>query len=234
MKSGRKFRTMTFLAEHNQRNCRNNLWSGEMLRLPGTENRTTTVSSRGSTCKVGAWLRIPERQRGVPMRKVIGVLLAGFTLVGILMSWEVAAGQSQTSPLPELPADLPKDAEIRTFLIDKTPQGQDAVWKDADGTIHEFFQFNDRGRGPKIYSTYRLNAAGIVVEEASKGVDYMKNPVTENFLLREYEEGDFYRAFSIHESIDSSRIEAECKNGVLIVHLPKTEAVRPRQIAVRS
>ena len=121
------------------------------------------------------------------MRKVIGVLLAGFTLVGILMSWEVAAGQSQTSPLPELPADLPKDAEIRTFLIDKTPQGQDAVWKDADGTIHEFFQFNDRGRGPKIYSTYRLNAAGIVVEEASKGVDYMKNPVTENFLLRDGE-----------------------------------------------
>src|SRR2546421_6923487 len=39
-------------------------------------------------------------------------------------------------------------------------------------------------------------------------------------LLQEYEDGDFYRAFTIHESIDSSRIEAECKNGVLVVHLP--------------
>ena len=54
----------------------------------------------------------------------------------------------------------------------------------------------------------------------------------ENFLLQEYDEGDFYRAFSISESIDPSRIEAACKNGVLTVHLPKTEAARPRQIKV--
>jgi len=52
------------------------------------------------------------------------------------------------------------------------------------------------------------------------------------FLLREYDEGDFYRAFTIHESIDASRIEAQCKGGVLTVHLPKTEAVKPRQIKV--
>src|SRR5258707_686561 len=32
-------------------------------------------------------------------------------------------------------------------------------------------------------------------------------------LLEEYEVGDFYRVFSIHESIDAGRIEAECKNG---------------------
>jgi len=53
-------------------------------------------------------------------------------------------------------------------------------------------------------------------------------------LLQEYDEGDFYRAFAIHESIDNNRIAAECKNGVLTVHLPKTEAARPRQIAVRG
>ena len=56
----------------------------------------------------------------------------------------------------------------------------------------------------------------------------------ENFLLREYDEGDFYRAFSIHESIDSNQIAAECKNGVLTIHLPKAEAVRLRQINVRA
>jgi HSP20 family protein len=53
------------------------------------------------------------------------------------------------------------------------------------------------------------------------------------YLLQEYEDGDFYRAFSIHESIDAGRIEAECKSGVLIVHLPKAEAARPRQIKVK-
>ena len=53
-------------------------------------------------------------------------------------------------------------------------------------------------------------------------------------LLQEYDEGDFYRAFTIHESIDAERISAESKNGVLTVHLPKVEAVRPRQIKVRG
>jgi len=54
------------------------------------------------------------------------------------------------------------------------------------------------------------------------------------FLAQEYETGDFYRTFTIHESIDPTRIEAECKHGVLTVHLPKSEAVRPRQIQVRG
>ena len=55
-----------------------------------------------------------------------------------------------------------------------------------------------------------------------------------HLLLGEYQEGDFYRVFQIHESIDSTRIAAECTNGVLIVHLPKVEAARPRQISVKG
>jgi HSP20 family protein len=55
-----------------------------------------------------------------------------------------------------------------------------------------------------------------------------------NFLLNEYEVGDFYRAFTIHESIDSGKISAECKNGVLVVHLPKVAQAQPRQIAVQA
>jgi HSP20 family protein len=53
-------------------------------------------------------------------------------------------------------------------------------------------------------------------------------------LLQEYEEGDFYRTFAIHESINAGGISAECKNGMVTVHLPKVEAVQPRQIAVKS
>jgi len=118
------------------------------------------------------------------MRSLIVSFLTGITLAGMLLCYAMAAGQSQNSPLPELPADVPKDAEIRTFLTDKTPQGQDAVWRDSDGTIHEFFQFNDRGRGPKTYSTYRLSADGVVIAEETKGVDYMKNPIAETFAFR--------------------------------------------------
>jgi HSP20 family protein len=60
-------------------------------------------------------------------------------------------------------------------------------------------------------------------------------PARPGAMLRcEYEEGDFYRSFSIHESIDSNKIEAECKNGVLTVHLPKVAAAQPKQIRVRG
>lgn len=52
-------------------------------------------------------------------------------------------------------------------------------------------------------------------------------------LVREYEVGDFHRAFRIDETIDSTKIEGECKNGVLTVHLPKMEARKPRTINVK-
>jgi HSP20 family molecular chaperone IbpA len=59
-------------------------------------------------------------------------------------------------------------------------------------------------------------------------------PRPEQFYQWEYEEGDFFRVFQVHESIDGTRIAAECKNGVLTVHLPKVEAARPRQVKVRG
>jgi imidazolonepropionase-like amidohydrolase len=92
----------------------------------------------------------------------------------------VFAQQGQ-SPMPALPSDVPKDATIWMLLSDNTPSGQDAVWITADGVVHEFFQFNDRGRGPKTYSTYRLDSHGVVTSEETKGVDYMKSPVAETF-----------------------------------------------------
>jgi len=55
-----------------------------------------------------------------------------------------------------------------------------------------------------------------------------------NYLLAEYGLGDFYRAFSINETVDSDKITAELKHGVLTVHLPKSEAVKPRKIAVKG
>ena len=49
----------------------------------------------------------------------------------------------------------------------------------------------------------------------------------------EYEAGDYFRLFRVTEAIDASRIEAEFKNGVLTVHLPKVAAVLPRQVVVK-
>jgi HSP20 family protein len=55
-----------------------------------------------------------------------------------------------------------------------------------------------------------------------------------NYLLAEYGVGDFYRGFSICEHIDWQKISAELKNGVLTVHLPKAEIVKPKKITVEG
>jgi imidazolonepropionase-like amidohydrolase len=89
----------------------------------------------------------------------------------------------EATPLPPLPPDVPKNADIRMLLISKVPSGQDVVWTTPDGVTHEFFQFNDRGHGPKTYSSYRVGADAILISEESKGLDFMKGPVEEHFSI---------------------------------------------------
>ncbi len=54
------------------------------------------------------------------------------------------------------------------------------------------------------------------------------------YLRQEYGIGDFHRTFVIGESIDAAKITAEVHNGVLVIHLPKSEAVKPKRIEVKS
>jgi HSP20 family protein len=44
--------------------------------------------------------------------------------------------------------------------------------------------------------------------------------------------GSFMRSFSLPDQADASKVKAEFKNGMLTVHLPKSEKAKPKQIEV--
>ena len=55
-----------------------------------------------------------------------------------------------------------------------------------------------------------------------------------SFLALECRTCDFRRRFAVPAGIDAARISAELNAGVLRLHLPKSEALKPRQITVRA
>jgi HSP20 family molecular chaperone IbpA len=59
-----------------------------------------------------------------------------------------------------------------------------------------------------------------------------RRPENATYLVREFGVGDFYRTFRVSEQIDPARITAEYRDGVLSLHLPKSEAAKPRKIAI--
>ena len=51
---------------------------------------------------------------------------------------------------------------------------------------------------------------------------------------REFSDVEFRRNFSVPQSIDTNKVSAELKDGLLCLHLPKSEAARPRQIEINA
>ena len=46
--------------------------------------------------------------------------------------------------------------------------------------------------------------------------------------------GRFYRRFSLPEAADAENVEADCKNGVLEISIPKQAKIEPRRIQVNA
>src|SRR4051812_3237700 len=69
------------------------------------------------------------------------------------------------------------------ILIQGNKQGSQTVATESDGSVRSEYSFNDRGRGDHIVATWKVDAAGVLVEYTGTGNDYMKAPVEERFTL---------------------------------------------------
>lgn len=96
------------------------------------------------------------------------------------------------------------------------------------------------------------NDEEVVIELALPGADPQKVDVTfeqdsvlisgqieplpegKNWVLRERAHGSFQRRFNLNVPVEVDKVEANFHNGVLTLRLPKSEAVKPRKITVKS
>lgn len=61
-----------------------------------------------------------------------------------------------------------------------------------------------------------------------------KTPGDYTLVHSEYQTGDYYRSFTLSDTIDQENIKATYKNGVLQLDLPKAEKAKSRKIEIQS
>jgi imidazolonepropionase-like amidohydrolase len=117
-----------------------------------------------------------RRRRSVPLTAWLSTL----ALASLVTGGEPPA----SSAVPALPAEVPASAVLHSVLMSGNAAGTQATWRDADGKLHVFFEFNDRGRGPKIWTEMTTSGPdGVPTSLVNTGVDYLKGPVEERFAI---------------------------------------------------
>lgn len=97
-------------------------------------------------------------------------------LLALALAAPSAAAQQQPAPA---------DTVRYTIVSAGRTTGRVLEWREADGTLGTFMEYNDRGRGPRVRTRARVDAAGLPVWMEAEGVNYFKAPVRETFQLRD-------------------------------------------------
>ncbi len=72
----------------------------------------------------------------------------------------------------------------------------------------------------------KIMISGEVLEE--------KDVQEKNYFLKERLRGKFSRGFTLPTPVDSSKVEATYKEGILSLTLPKAEEAKPREISIKD
>lgn len=89
------------------------------------------------------------------------------------------------------------------------------VYADMPGVVKDDISVDINNGTLSISGVRKLSVNGSITYEEFSNVEYVRN-------------------FSVPQTIDVEKVEAELKNGVLRLHLPKSEAAKPRQIEIKT
>src|SRR5262245_35294134 len=114
---------------------------------------------------------------------ILELTLAIFLAIASLPALAEEKPPAAQSPVPAIPASVPAEATFHSMLMMGNLAGAQASWKTPDGKLHFLFQYNDRGRGPQLFTDMKLSADGLPISTETKGNDYFKDQVEEHFSL---------------------------------------------------
>ncbi len=124
--------------------------------------------------------------------------------------------------------------------------GTKALVKSERETVAEERSYRPRvdivedGKALTLYADLSGVSADSLSVHLEKGVLTVHGDVAERqpeatkYLLREYGVGNYHREFQVGEEIDAERIQAELRDGVLIVKIEKLAPDPPKRIDVKS
>ncbi|HVV46388.1 MAG TPA: hypothetical protein VHC72_14345, partial [Bryobacteraceae bacterium] len=96
----------------------------------------------------------------------------------VFLSATLIAASDVRAQLPTAPQTL-----RYTFISNGTKSGSEVDTYGAGGRVDSAYEYNDRGRGPKVEAHWILAADGTPQRLDVTGVDYLKAPVDEHFSV---------------------------------------------------
>jgi HSP20 family protein len=140
------------------------------------------------------------------------------------------------------------------------PRGLDEFRRDMDTMMNRFFErnlFGDGENGSTAFSPLAnvaetengfeitLDLPGVKPEEVN--IEFRQGDLWISGELKQEQEskgknwhrmerqwGQFRRIISLGQNVDADKVEAEYKDGVLTITIPKAESAKPKRITVRG
>jgi HSP20 family protein len=96
-------------------------------------------------------------------------------------------------------------------------------------TEHEFYLLAQLPGVEKNNMKIKLEDGNLLI----MGRINYEETLNRNYTLKESETGNYFRKFKLSDSVDSEKINADYKNGLLTVKLPKKDKVKPKVIDIK-